>query len=109
MEVELAGSNRRLPCRALEKGETASVPSGMGMENWAPGKTASCVARRNRSNESIAARDVAHSVPYSCAGRTETTVNWRKRRTTMSANIVATEDATASESLRKGSGLEDYA
>src|SRR5207249_6275170 len=66
MEVVLAGSKRRLPCRAVEKGETASVPSGTGIENWEPGTTASCAARRRRSNESIAARDVAHSALYSC-------------------------------------------
>src|SRR2546426_469265 len=60
-------------------------------------------------DESIAARDVAHSAPYSCAGRTATTVSWRNMRTTRSVNIVATVDATASESLRKGRGMEDYA
>src|SRR5439155_13238077 len=67
--------SRRLPCRAVEKGETASVPSGTGIENWEPGTTASCAARRRRSNESIAARDVAHSALYSCPGRTATIVS----------------------------------
>src|SRR5437867_5225074 len=75
MEVVLGGSKRRLPCRAVEKGETASVPSGTGIEDWEPGTTASCAARRRRSNESIAARDVAHSALYSCPGRTATIVS----------------------------------
>src|SRR5437667_12693863 len=75
IEVPFAGSNRRLPCFAVEKGDTASVPSGIGIENWDPSTAASCVASRSRSKASIAAREVAHSALYSCDGQTAKSVS----------------------------------
>src|SRR5438067_10933708 len=107
IEVPFAGSNRRLPCFAVENGDTASVPIGTGMENWDPSTAASWVASRSRSNASIAAREVAHSALESCAGTTSTTVSWMNKRMTSSVDIVATVEATPSESSRKGRVIDD--
>src|SRR5467141_235683 len=108
MAVPLAGSNRRLPGLGMANGEVASVPSGIGIANWEPGTTASWVAKRSFSKESIAARDVVHSALYSWDGRAATSVIWRNRRMTRSVNIVATVEATPLESRRRGRVITGY-
>src|SRR5467141_1352013 len=97
MAVPLAGSNRRLPGLGMANGDVASVPSGIGIANWEPGTTASWVAKRSFSKESIAARDVVHSALYSWDGRAATSVN-----------IVATVEATPLESRRRGRVITGY-
>src|SRR5712691_5192440 len=108
MAVPLAGSKRRVPGLGVANGDVASVPSGIGIENWEPGITASWVARRSFSKASTAARDVAHSALYSWDGRAATRVSWRTRRMTRRVNIVATVDATPSESRRRERVITGY-
>src|SRR5947199_10716871 len=90
IEVPFAGSNRRLPCFAVENGDTASVPIGTGMENWNPSTAASGGAARSPAKEPIAAREVAPSALRSRGGTTSTTAPCQNSMATRGVNIVAT-------------------